>query len=69
MATEPQKGSKAGNVLEALRSLGRGQAGDVARRAEISRDLAYAHLCNLKKAGLVDRVGERGNYTWFALDG
>lgn len=66
---EPEKGSKAGQVLEALRAIGRGGTGDVAKVAEMPRDLASAHLCNLRKRGLVERSGERGNYTWWPIDG
>lgn len=69
LSGEPQKGSKAGQVLEALREIGRGSAVDVARRLDIDRGLAGAHLSHLRKKGLVERTGERGAFTWWALDG
>lgn len=66
MANEPSAHSKAGQVLAALRALGRATATQVAERAGTTPAKAGAHLCLLLRDGLVDRSGTRGNFTWWA---
>lgn len=66
MATD--KGSKASQVLEALRGIGRGSSKDVSQRLDMERELVSAHLCHLRNKGLVEREGERGSYTWWPVD-